>query len=167
TVEVLSRPKNVEVAEASRLQPAFLGEHPAIKLAIELGDSVRAFRFGQHRLNFRDDRVVAIDGGRTAEDQLFHPRFDGLLKNDQRSCRIDLIAFNRLEHGFGYADERGQMENEVHSDHGPAHRLAIKNGALDEVTLKTRQVALETRAQVVENPDLSLVLEMFHDVTAN
>src|SRR5664279_3440778 len=60
---ILTRTEDVEIAQARGLQPAFVCEHFAIKLAVELGDSVGTFRFWQHRLDFWHDWIVPVNRG--------------------------------------------------------------------------------------------------------
>jgi hypothetical protein len=136
-------------------------------LTVQFDDGVGTLRLRHHGFEFGDDRVVAIDRRRTAENELLHPRLRGLLQHHQRSGGVQFITFNRFLHGLGHADHRRKMEDIIHFPHRPPQEVAIQNGSDQQFALETGQVVLEPRTQVVQHAHLGPALKVFDDVAAD
>src|SRR6185312_6251839 len=80
---ILARTKDVEIAEAGRLQSTFVSKYFAIVFTVELGDGVRTFWLGEHGFNFGRLRIVAVNCRGTAEDELLYFGPGSFFANDE------------------------------------------------------------------------------------
>ena len=95
--------------------------------AFILACGIRTFRLGRHAFNCWNRWIVAVNCGRTAEDQLFRPRPRRLFQNNRCTPGIDLGAFIRLLHGFLHAHHSREMKDKIHAFHGFSDEIAIEN----------------------------------------
>ena len=82
----------------------------------------------------------------------------------QSARGVEVHAFARLEHGLRHGNHSGQMVDLVNAAHGFVELGAIQNRTFDQGVLESRQVTAVARAEIIEDDNLGLTLEMFDDV---
>ena len=146
----------------------------------QLAFAVRALRRpGREAFNVRDFRLIAVDGGGRAKDEVFDVGRTHGGDETQGAVDVVVVILERLSNGFTDRFQTCEVDHRfngvVVKDLG--HQRFVTDVAFHErrvFTAKTfnhRQHAALTVAQVVENDDVMAVLQQLHagmttDVTA-
>ena len=166
-LRVLAGTEDIEETERGGRQAVFASEQLEVVLPVQFRHRVRRLRFGEHRLDLRDRRVVAIDGGGGSQDDLADLRGGGGFEHVEGAGGVQLDALARPEHGFRDRDHGGQVEHLVDPAQGLVELGTVEDRAFDQAVLKADEVAAMTAAEVVEDDDLGAALEMLDDVGAD
>jgi hypothetical protein len=59
------------------------------------------------------------------------------------------------------------MENKIHIFHGVTHSFAVQDRSFNEPVLEARKVVSKPGTQIVQDTNLSLVVEVFNDVASD
>ena len=162
---VLPGAEDIEEAHGCRIDFSFRPEHVEVVFPIQLGNGIGTLGLRVHGFQFGHRGIVSVNGGGRRQHDFFDSGGGSFLQHVQQTVDVDVDAFADLAHGFRHGDERGHVENIVHSLHRLAHQLPVADGTFDERVPEPFQVPEIARAQVVQHTDfLRLILIVFHNV---
>ena len=151
----LPGPVHVEVAQAHRLEPVQLPEHPGVVLAGQLGHRVGRARHQRRRLGRRHlRRAPPYTDDDDASTTRRTPASSGGLQDGQRAVDVGVVGGERRARPTAATDaERGLVEHDLAARDGLGHRRLVGHVALDELGA-VGDVLEPAGGQVVEHDDL-------------